>query len=298
MSLDFSVALSVDLDEWYHSRRWVDGQQQREVPDMAALFQALYGTSSPAGEIVGPTHVILDLLDVFKCRCTFFVLGEMAEWYPALVRELADRGHEVACHGLHHVDMTVLGPQRFAEQLSTATEILEGITGHRPKGFRAPNLVYEPWATKILEDNGYDYDSTMCVSRPIGGKYKGWSDAPINPYHPSYCNLAETGDAKLVEVPLPPFPILRISAGSSIFTRILGYQWSRIALRSAMRTGHTAYYLHPWELVATPKSRQSSWKARLLSVRTGPWMIATFRRLLEDFRGRVVPVGECVRQFK
>jgi peptidoglycan/xylan/chitin deacetylase (PgdA/CDA1 family) len=292
---DFQLALSIDLDEWYHSSRWIDGRQRHAVPDMPALFQSIYGKSTPGGDVIEPTRLILDLLDRSGCRCTFFVLGEMAQWYPDLVRELASCGHEIGCHGLHHVDMTVLGPDRFRQELETASEILAQLAGARPRGYRAPNLVYEPWATKILEQSAYEYDSTVCVSRPIGGKYKGWSGAPLHPYHPAYDRIAEPGTAHLIEVPLPPFPVLRVSAGSSIFTRALGYQWSSVALRSALRTGHTAYYLHPWELAPVPANASVSLRSRLLYRRTGPWMVETFKRLLQDFKGRIVPVGECVR---
>ena len=292
----YALALSVDLDEWYHSRRFIDGRQKHDVPDMAALFQSLYGSQVPGGDVIEPTRLILDILDAHNVKCTFFVLGEIATWYPDLVQELSARGHEIACHGMHHVDMTVLGPDRFERELDSATAVLERLTGKRPKGYRAPNLVYESWATAILERCGYEYDSTVCVSRPIGGKYKGWSDAPLHPYRTSYEDIAKPGDARLVEVPLPCFPVLRLSAGSGILTRAFGYQWSNIALQSAIRTGHTSYYFHPWEMAAVPPHAQVSFKSRLLYRRTGPWMVDAFQRLLRTFGDRVLPVGECVRR--
>ena len=61
------LALSVDLDEWYHSRRWVDGEQAVAVPDTTALFRRLYGRDRPIGEVVGPTH---DLLALFAFLIT------------------------------------------------------------------------------------------------------------------------------------------------------------------------------------------------------------------------------------
>jgi peptidoglycan/xylan/chitin deacetylase (PgdA/CDA1 family) len=67
--------------------------------------------------------------------------------------------------------MPVLGEQQFAERLERSVELLEKLTGARPVGYRAPNLVYEPWATRVLENHGFIYDSTVCASRPIGGKY-------------------------------------------------------------------------------------------------------------------------------
>jgi peptidoglycan/xylan/chitin deacetylase (PgdA/CDA1 family) len=287
------LALSVDLDEWYHSRRWIDGEQKNAVPDTIALFRRVYGADVPAGEIVAPTRMLLDLLDRHGARCTFFVLGEMAQWYPELVCELAARGHEIACHGLHHVDMSVLGPDRFEADLAEASAILESATGQRPVGFRAPNLVYEPWATRILEKLGFEYDSTVCVSRPIGGKYRGWSSAPLHPYHPSYDDIARPGTATLVEVPLPCFPYLRFSAGSGIMTRLVGYHWTSIALRATIRSGDTSYYFHPWELARKPPASQPGLRGRLFFRRSGPWMARTVERILKTYDGRIVPVREC-----
>ncbi len=284
--------VSVDLDEWYHSRRWVDGAQAHSIPDMTALFRKLYGSDTPRGEIVSPTRVLLDLFDRFEARCTFFVLGEVAEWYPELVREIAAGGHEIACHGMHHVDMTVLGPERFEADLEKAARILEAVSGRRPSGYRAPNLVYEPWATRILERLGFTYDSTVCVSRPLCGKYKGWARAPLHPYHPSYDNIAVKGAARLAELPLPSFPVVNLSAGSGIITRIVGFEWTRLALRHRIRTGDTGFYFHPWEVAERPVASGGDVRNRVFFRRTGPWMLDAVKRLFAEFRGRTATAGE------
>ncbi|HEX5473715.1 MAG TPA: polysaccharide deacetylase family protein [Vicinamibacterales bacterium] len=291
----YHLALSIDLDEWYHSRRWVDGGQKVAVPDMPALFEKLYRQPRPSGDVVAPTRALLDLLDRHRCRCTFFTLGEMGEWYPDLIREIVARGHELGCHGMHHVDMTVLGPDEFRRQLTRAAETLDSVAGVRPRGYRAPNLVYAPWATRILEETGFEFDASVCVSRPIGGKYKGWAGAPLHPYHPGYDNVAVPGDARLMEVPLPCFPVLRLSAGSGIITRIVGYRWTSIALSSTIRTGHTSYYFHPWEVGVRPRPDGHWLKNRIFLRRTGPWMLRAVDRILTTFADRIVPVGECVR---
>jgi peptidoglycan/xylan/chitin deacetylase (PgdA/CDA1 family) len=293
---DHALVLSIDLDEWYHSRRWIDGEQVRAVPDTRALFQQIYGADRPSGEIIAPTRALLDLFDRHGVRITFFVLGEVAEWYPDLVREIAARGHEIGCHGQHHVDMTVLGPELFAAQLDRAIEVLETLTGHRPIGYRAPNLVYEPWATRVLESRGFVYDSTVCVSRPIGGKYRGWASAPHHPYHPSYEAIGAPGNARLVELPLPSFPVIRLSAGSGILTRVLGFHWTMTSLRYRIRTGATGFYFHPWEVARRP-SAAGGLKQRLFYRRTGPWMMAAVERILEQFKGRTVTAGGAARAF-
>ncbi|MEX2288083.1 MAG: polysaccharide deacetylase family protein [Planctomycetaceae bacterium] len=286
------LALSVDLEEWYHSGRWVDGASIRPVPDMQQLFRKLYGSDRPAGEIIAPTRTLLDLFDRHGVKATFFVLGEVAQYYPHLVREVADRGHEIACHGMHHVDMSILDPGEFASQLDRSIELIERAAGVRPRGYRAPNLIYEPWATRILEARGFAYDATVCASRPLGGKYQGWANAPSHPYHPSYDAIGTPGDARLVEVPLPSFPVLRFNGGSSIMTRVVGYSWTYHTLRHSIKTGDTSYYLHPWEIGPRPNRPAPSWKSRLFLRRTGPWFSNALERILRAFSGRIVTVGE------
>lgn len=288
----YRLALSVDLDEWYHSGRWVDGRQAREVPDLTALFQRVYGADRPAGDIVAPALDLLDLLDEHGVSATFFVLGEVAQWYPDLVREIGRRGHELACHGMRHVDMTVLGPDRFRRELTAAVEAIHRITGARAVGYRAPNLVYASWATRILEDEGFLYDSSVCVSRPVGGKYQGYAKAPVHPYVPAYDDIARPGDARLVELPLPGVPILRLPGGSSIATRLLGYHATILALGAATRRGNTSYYVHPWELARPPHTGDRSLRNAVFLWRTGPWMRDRLRRLLHRYSGRIVTCRE------
>ena len=297
MAPTHGLGLSVDLDEWFHSRRWVDGGQAAAVQDTTALFQRLYGQDHPIGEVIAPTLALLDLFDRHACRVTFFVLGEIADWYPDLVREVARRGHEIACHGQRHVDISVLGPDAFARDLETAAARLDALTGQRPVGYRAPNLVYPAWATRILEAHGFLYDASVAVSRPMGGKYQGWAHAPVHPYHPSYDDIARPGDARLVELPLPPLPGLRLAAGSGIILRICGYHWVRTALRHASRTGSTMFYFHPWEAGPRPKPDGHWLRNAVFLRRTGPWMLDAVERLLREFEGRVLTARACADAF-
>lgn len=287
------LVLTVDVEEWYHSGRWLNDQQAQALPDTDALRRKLYGSERPTGEVIGPTRTLLGLFERAGVRCTFFILGDVARFHPELVAEIAERGHEIACHGMHHVDMTVLGPERFAEQLAENAELLRGITGRKPIGYRGPNLVFAPWATRILEDQGFVYDSTVCVSRPLGGKYKGWAKAPLHPYRPSYADVAEMGGARLVELPLPSFPVLKLAAGSAITTRIFGLHWALTALRHARRRGTTSYYLHPWEISPMPR-REGPWLKSLVFQRhTGTWMLRALERIMALFPGRIVTGREA-----
>ena len=285
------LALTVDVEEWHHSGRWVDGRTARALADSGASRER--DARQDTASLVTLTRRLLDLFDRRGVRATFFVLGDVAARRPGLVAEIAERGHEIACHGQDHVDMTALGPVRFAAGLEGSARRLQAITGRRPVGYRAPNLVYEPWATRILEAHGFRYDSSVCPSRPIGGKYRGWAKAPSHPYRPSYEDVAAMGGARLVELPLPAFPVVKLAAGSAITTRILGLRWTMIALRHALRAGHTAYYLHPWEIGPVPE-REGPWLRRQIFHRNmGGWMGGALARILDTFAGRFVTAAEA-----
>jgi len=196
-----------------------------------------------------------------------------------------------------HVDMTVLGRERFARDLARARNLLAGLTGVLPIGFRGPNLVFAPWATAVLEDLGFLYDSTVCASRSIGGKYKGWANAPTHPYHPSYDAIARPGDARLVELPIPSFPVLKLAAGSGIMTRVIGFHWTMTALRHAIRKGDTVFYFHPWEVGPRPRPHGHRLRNAVFLRHTGAWMMNAVERLLRHFHERIVPASTVAEAF-
>src|SRR5436190_16855085 len=82
------------------------------------------------------TRRILDLLERLGVRSTFFILGWVAERYPALVREIVERGHEPACHSYWHRLIYTLSPSELREDLRRSKSAIEdaagvGICGHR-----------------------------------------------------------------------------------------------------------------------------------------------------------------------
>ena len=68
------------------------------------------------------THTTLDLLDRYDAKATFFVLGWVAEQLPELIREVADRGHEVASRGFYHRNIRDLTRDEFRDDLARTRE--------------------------------------------------------------------------------------------------------------------------------------------------------------------------------
>ena len=104
---------------------------------------------------------ILDLLDEHKISATFFVPGYTAERHEDAVREMVRRGHEVAHHGYLHERPDLLDEQQEKQILLKATKILEGITGKKPRGYRAPSWEMRERTPRLLRENGFIYDSSL-----------------------------------------------------------------------------------------------------------------------------------------
>src|SRR2546421_6758193 len=99
-----------------------------------------------------PAHTIamLDLLDRFEARATFFVIGRHAEQYPHLVTEILGRGHEIANHTYSHPSGTFwfAGPRRIGLEIDLCAGLLRAGPDRPPRFFRAPvglkNLFVHP----------------------------------------------------------------------------------------------------------------------------------------------------------
>lgn len=283
------LILAIDLDEWYHCP-WYTGSPKARWQSREACFQDYYGSKRPGGEIIAPTRRILELLKKEKISATFFILGEVASWYPELVKEIFQAGHEIASHGLHHQSPPLQSRAEFSADLAQAKAILEDITGKAVVGFRAPNLEVASWLPEVLIEQGFRYDSSVCPSYSIFGKYKnaGQASASLNPYRASRDSLLKPGDSSLIEIPIPSFPLLKLPGAVSIATRVLGLPWTRITLDNALRTGTASYYMHPYEFNPKPAIDKMSLFEVIYFRRAGAPMLKLLQRLLTHYRGRVI----------
>ncbi len=110
----------------------------------------------------------LDLLDEFKTKATFFVLGWIAEQNPLLVREIVSRGHEVASRGFYHRSLRHLTPEEFREDVRRTNRVLEDASGQKIIGYRAAEkLSFEKdnWILDILAKEDFVYDASFLPTR-------------------------------------------------------------------------------------------------------------------------------------
>ena len=110
------------------------------------------------------TIKILDLFDLHGVKGTFFIVGWTAERFPGLVKDIAERGHEIGCHSYWHKKIYNLTPEEFRQDTKKSKAILEEITGQPVLGYRAPTYSITKkslWALDILEELGFKWDSSI-----------------------------------------------------------------------------------------------------------------------------------------
>ena len=288
-----NIFLSIDLDEWYHCR-WCTGSPNSIYTDTKEFFEDYYGTKSPKGELIKPTNYILDLFRRNNIKATFFVLGEVANYYPELVKKIVAEGHELACHGLYHRDLDKFTEHQLYQEISEGKRILEELTDTEILGFRIPNAVPNNDLLKILVKSNFKYDSSIFPSRKFLGKY-GYDSAPMHPYQISENSIIESGESGIYEFPVAVHPKIRLVAGSGIFTRLFGYRWTRTSINQLLQNGDTAYYFHPYELCPPPKI--GGLKQKMFFRSSGKGMQNHINRLIKDFNGKFVTGEEMYKQL-
>ena len=84
------------------------------------------------------TPEIMSLLEEYKAKATFFVVGERAKKYPDIILNLSKKGHEIGNHTNTHPQIRKYTVTELEQEISAAQQEIEKITGVRPTLFRPP----------------------------------------------------------------------------------------------------------------------------------------------------------------
>lgn len=98
---------------------------------------------------------LIEILDTYKIKATFFVVGSWCDDYPESVKALHDAGHEIGTHSNTHADMARLDRDGILRELRTSAEKVEAITGVRPTLFRPPSGSYNTTVIELAEQEGF-----------------------------------------------------------------------------------------------------------------------------------------------
>jgi peptidoglycan/xylan/chitin deacetylase (PgdA/CDA1 family) len=199
---------------------------------------------------------LLEVCARYGITGTIFFTGRFAEMYPDLVHECHRRGHELGTHGWEHggleedEDFRSAGYEQQRTWIRRATDAVEQAAGIRPVIFRAPNLRIGETTFRVLEDEGYRYDSSIPARRFDMGfgrvHYTQYFWAPLEPYNPSRRGLHLPGTSRILEIP-PSACLFPINLAS---LRVLGLPTlKRMIDWVGRRSQHLVFYCHPSEFL-------------------------------------------------
>ena len=226
-------ALTIDVENYY-----------------SVMMRDWMGVDSPPTEaVVRNTLRILEILDEHGVKATFFILGEVAETFPQLVRDIAARNHEVGVHGFYHHQVFKLSRDEFSREVGDTKKLLEDITGQAVEGHRAPAFSIGPdtqWALEVLAELDFRYDSSIY---PISGRRYGWPGFRRDIHEMSLPN-----GATIIEAPLSTVRIFgkALPACGGGYLRHFPYWYTRWAMRRIQRLRPSIVYIHPYDSDTDP----------------------------------------------
>jgi polysaccharide deacetylase family protein (PEP-CTERM system associated) len=266
MSRPHVNALTVDVEDYFHVTAFAGSIERARWPTLESRVER-------------NTMQLLELFGRRSVRATFFVLGWVTERAPHLIRELHRAGHEIACHGLTHELVYKQTPELFRSETQRSKTMLEDLTGAKVRGYRAATYSITSqslWALDILEELGFDYDSSVF---PVRHDLYGIPGASRLPFR--------VASGRLLEVPLTTVKVLgqHLPCAGGGYFRLLPYAAFRWAVRRANREGLPAvFYMHPWEIDPEQPRIDAPWRSRFRHYTNLHRTAARLEALLSDFQ--------------
>ena len=225
---------------------------------------------------------ILELFSHNGIKGTFFTLGWIAKRYPDMVRRIVAGGHELASHGTAHIRADHQSRRQFADDVSNAKRILEGISGQAVVGYRATSFSIgrrNLWALSALEEAGYRYSSS---THPIKHDLYGMPEQPRFAFYPF-------PNSSFVEIPVTTMRLFGRNwpAGGGGYFRLLPYTLFKQNLKTVRSRDQMpcTFYFHPWEIdPGQPKVSGVSAKTRFRHYLNLNRTFGRLQKLVQDFR--------------
>jgi polysaccharide deacetylase family protein (PEP-CTERM system associated) len=258
-------AFTVDLEDWFqgltstnvHPENWGNLEARLELN----------------------TNRLLGLLAEYNVRATFFVLGNVAERYPDLIRRIDAAGHEIGVHGYWHLMVHRLNREHFAEEMDHALERLRPLVSRPIIGHRAPYFSINGqclWALDVLHEKGFHYDSSFFPTRNM---LYGYPDSPRFPHRRE--------QNQLIEFPVSTARWLGITwpIAGGFYVRSLPLTIVKAGIRQLNRQGQPMIlYMHPWEMDTGQHYSAVTFRERITHYHGRAGLERKLRGLLSEFR--------------
>ncbi|MCE5340994.1 MAG: polysaccharide deacetylase family protein [Planctomycetaceae bacterium] len=268
-------ALTVDVEDYWAilQRDWLN------IPG-----------AKPTEAVVQNTHWFLQTFKDYNVKATFFILGEVAQSFPQLIKEIANEGHEIAVHGFHHKQIFKLNRDEFRKEVGDAKKLLEDLSGRKVIGHRAPAFSINQdtkWALEVLGELGFVYDSSIL---PMAGKRYGWPG-----FKKEIHRMSLADGQSIIEVPMSTISlgIKELSIGGGYMRHLL-YFYTKWAIRHIQKNRPVVVYMHPYEIDIdavslkldnlTGQGKVAALKFHKSQIRNRQTVKAKVNKLLSDFK--------------
>lgn len=221
------AVLSMDIEDWYHLDYFQQGACDRQISLLDGLDE------------------YVALLDEFKIKSSFFVVGELISQLGGVLKRLLEQGHDLGLHTHRHIRPMLQPVTEFGQDLQRAVNIYQTVLSQTPEGFRAPCFSLDRQRLDIVAQSGFNYDSSRIA-------FAG---------HPLYGTLDLTGFDQVCpavfrrhdffEFEVSTLPVLgkQIPVSGGGYLRIFPWGLMRRFIRSYLKHGQLyVMYLHPFEL--------------------------------------------------
>jgi len=258
--------LTFDIEDWFHI---LDFDETENLDDWNK-----YNTRIQLG-----LDFILSALSASGYKATFFILGWIAEKYPAVIRKIISAGYEIGCHSYSHLLIYKHSPAKVKSDLEYSVKLLEDVTGNKIKYFRAPGFSITKdsnWAFDIFVELGFEVDSSIF---PTTRGHGGYLDFPYS----TPCNL----DIKGSLIKELPINILKFMGKEIVFSgggyfRILPYSIQKTLYN---KSDYVMTYFHPRDFDYEQPVLNNLSRARKFKSYVGlKGSRNKFNKLLNDFK--------------
>ncbi len=257
--------LSFDIEDWFHIK-FNKSFNNEKIWDQYE------------SRIMLNSDIILEILDEYNIRSTFFCLGWVARKYPELLKKIHKNGHDIGSHSDVHNLIINQKYSEFEADIRRSIDSISQITGEKVNIFRAPAFSIGEsnlWAFEVLAQNGIEIDCSVFPTKHHFGGFKN-----IGMYTPF---IIKQNGLVLKEFPMSTYSVLgkQIVVGGGGYFRLFPYWLIRHYFK---RSSYNMTYYHPRDFDATqPIIKDLSLIRKFKSYHGLKQSLVKFSKLLSDF---------------
>lgn len=222
------AVLSIDVEEWYQLEYF----QKSQCDNKQEILEA-------------GTYNFIQLLEDEEIKATFFIVGDRINNSLKLLKEIKQKGNEIAAHSFQHIRPLTQSITEFQQDALEVKNELQERLKLNEIGYRAPCFSIDKDRYNKLQELGYKYDS----SKINAGMHPLYGELNIQQYKTSWDNVYEENGFYEFELPTVKFLNKNIPISGGGWLRILPWPLFRYLFRKFIKTSNTFFFfIHPFEL--------------------------------------------------